>query len=750
MGSTAKLIFGSILAISVVFMFLIFKMQESAQLSLDIKANEATLQAKDQNLAELQQQIDGLSRKISKITALNAIIPKLKQNLKTIEQEKAIYIQQFEDFQAELQSEVTLSDRRLQDLNQLQKELQNSRQQIANSEQDIVILNAEKVALADNILELQGIQSQLMSAVEQLENDVTKLTETVLQKDRVISIYKGKLDAATEEIKLLHVEESSEQLNLKLILDELAVKTALVNKLDTALKISDLSIPADKSENNDSQPPTLDEKTNELIKKLSLENDAMGLALKERDSLLEELQNALTSSQELLAANDSQTEQFQLLNDAKDEENRELQDAARTSEQKMNQLQATLNAKEKELTAAHERTGNIASPLTEKITGLELQLTQAANNYANLEESLTQAGADIQSLLKENKILNDELNSSQTAMGSLNEKTASIQLAFAETAEKYVSLDISHKELKANIQTITEKLDASQNALATKTEQLEALIQTLVDIEEANGDLNTFREVLSSDNQTITAKLDTSQETVVSQNEQITTLKQIVTEFEEKQFEITATAAELRQQLEASNSKIDEIQNLLEKTRSESSIKNSEQEERISRLIKEIGDTRANMEEKTFALEQLTIIANNLLARNDELLAALAASAAQTAVSSPVQVDKPDSDIQLEEEKQMEEPADQVEETGKDRAVESSGQVEEAAKAVKQVQEDIEEQTDEAVEQMQETVEQIETATDELLTESTTQLESTIKEAVIPQAPEEPVAVEATKNATSN
>jgi hypothetical protein len=55
MGTTTKIIFGSVLALSIALMFLIFSMQKSAQLTLDLEGVQNTVQKKEQEIAKISK-----------------------------------------------------------------------------------------------------------------------------------------------------------------------------------------------------------------------------------------------------------------------------------------------------------------------------------------------------------------------------------------------------------------------------------------------------------------------------------------------------------------------------------------------------------------------------------------------------------------------------------------------------------------------------------------------------------------------
>lgn len=532
MGSTAKIVFASFFTICIVGMFLLFSMEKSAQLTLDKEAMQLISEEKDNKMASISDALTAAKATVEEVQTQNQRIPELKNQLETTEKEKLVYIQQLDDFQAELQNQVNLAAQRLSDIRTLQEQQKGDQQTLVD------ISNALATAELQNNELAAGLEITLQD-VEDKALNLQQLTETLIQKDRVIQIYKEKLDKAAEDIQLLHTAGSNEQLNLKLILDELAEKTAVVNDLSKKLEQATMNAMASGSDENVYASTTNEDQI--LIERLSLENDYLGTGIKEQNEVIQELEMNLAAADELLASFDAEIEQLQFLVTEKNTELKALQLEATGSEQELNQLAATLNTRDEEIVAVKEQTMGIAAPLTEKITGLELQLTQASDQYTTLAEELNQSQASLVSLQDEKQILSDELSSAQTALQTSQNK-------LAEFEEKQATL-----------------LDNQSN-----------LEQQIASTDEAKAAL-----VAEIDN---TNTLASEKETVIN-----------------------------------------ELSSQLEEAKNQNLTIASEQEERISRLIDEVA--AAKMVSTEFSEE-----VSNLQARNEELLAALAAKEEQPQV----------------------------------------------------------------------------------------------------------------------
>ncbi len=141
MGTTPKIIFGSILAISIVVMFLAFSMQKSAQLTLDIEDVKQTVQKKEQKIAAIQQNLAETQASVESAKAKSAVIPELENSIAAAEQEKIRYMQQLDELQeqikkadAELQDQLKEADAHLSEYSRLQEEFKSHQLMLAETE----------------------------------------------------------------------------------------------------------------------------------------------------------------------------------------------------------------------------------------------------------------------------------------------------------------------------------------------------------------------------------------------------------------------------------------------------------------------------------------------------------------------------------------------------------------------------------------------------------------------------------------
>jgi len=465
--STAKILFVSFITFCILGMLLLFSMQKSAQLSLDMGNMELISKEKENKYTSVNDALQSAEATIEQIKNENARIPQLEHDIKTIEQEKLVYVQQLDDFQNELQNQEDTNKQHLIKISTLQKQQDSDQQSL--------------VALQSQATELTTALEVALTDLEEKTLKIDIFTDTLSKKDRVIQIYKEKLDKAAEDIVLLETSDSNEQLNLVLILDELAQKTALAKDLENKLITA----------NNEAIAAGIDSSTiisvntenQTLVDKLTLENDYLTTGMKELSATIKVLETKKAAMDELVASLTSEIEQLELLVTDKDKALAALQHDVDKYAQQINQLSVTISAREDEVLAVKKQAQGIAAPLTEKITGLELQVTQAANQFAGLTDELSESQSGLNSIEEEKQLIVDELRSTKIALES-------IQNQLGETEKNQTALQ--------------ESISMLEQQLAAKDESIETITVAL-----------TTATALATDNETFAAGL----------NEQLTTAK---------------------------------------------------------------------------------------------------------------------------------------------------------------------------------------------------------------------------------
>jgi len=491
MNSNGKIIFGGFIAVSAVVVLLLFSMQNSAQLKLDIEDVKHTVAEKEAAIDAINSELKIAQSKTSTAEVKNQLIPELRSSLETTEQEKLVYIQQLDDFQAELQKQVNIAEKRLSEISSLQKQQEEHQQLLAERKETITTVDQQKTEL----------NTALMSTLAELElqkHALEQTLDTLGQKDRVIQIYKEKLDKSAEEIMMLHTVDSSEQLNLKLVLDELASKNQFVQNLPSNCKPSD-DPAAEKAETPEAKTPAVlsNETDQALIQKLSLANDNLDTELKTQQETIADLQSKIAASDELSSSYATESEQLLLTGKAREDEIRLLKHKINGLEASLTAINDTIANKEQAVKAAREQTQGIAAPLTEKISGLELQLSQLANRQAAVTNELSESRATITTLQNDKQIISDELNSAKTALATLQEqadklvaelKTANAALEAQQSQATKVNETLKSKrialseESKSN-KKLRKEISTLKHSLALSSDDVTRLTNVLASFE---------------------------------------------------------------------------------------------------------------------------------------------------------------------------------------------------------------------------------------------------------------------------
>jgi chromosome segregation ATPase len=224
MGITTKIVYGSLLTISIILLFLIFSMQNSAQLAEDMESIEQSLHQKDQKVAAIQQQLEAAVAAMANAESKSTVIPELKSSIEASEKEKLVYVQQLDELQEQLQEQLGKADKQLSELERLQDKY--NQQEILLAEKEKAQHSAE-MQTAKNAEQLKIVQKTL----SQREKQISQFDATLGGKDLLIKSIKEEMKQTTEEISLLQSTLAENHLNLNIVLDELGLKNHAVKQL---------------------------------------------------------------------------------------------------------------------------------------------------------------------------------------------------------------------------------------------------------------------------------------------------------------------------------------------------------------------------------------------------------------------------------------------------------------------------------------------------------------------------------------
>ena len=256
-----NIIYSCIIALLVLFMFLLFSMQKSAQLKLDLQHAQETLEKKD---LVLQETVSSAQRDKDKTKE----IPILTNNITALESEINTYKKQLELLQRVYQQQKSLSEERSAELQALHSKIEAQQQFLTESERS-------KLTSEEKTSELSSALSESKELITNKEEQLNQLTAALEEKSTAITALSEKLASTQKALHLSETAKATNEMNLSLVLDELKNKSSAAGGTDS-LAITDQTDSSSKTEMN------LTLILDELVQRTQLANE-----LQERIKLLE-------------------------------------------------------------------------------------------------------------------------------------------------------------------------------------------------------------------------------------------------------------------------------------------------------------------------------------------------------------------------------------------------------------------------------------------------------------------------------
>ncbi len=515
MGSTAKIIYSSVLAILIVSLFLIFYMQKSAQLVLDQQDTLHTIEKKELLLTNIQQELKEVTTQAD--NASKTVIPTLTSNLAAVEKEKDLLDQQRNELQERLSKQLADADKQLAEFKQLQEEYQ---------KQQALLLEAtnQKAALEAKTQNITANLNSSQELLDQKEEHLQQLNAAIHEKDQAIAFYSKKLEVTQEIITLAETENATRTMNLSLVLDELALKTRLVAKLQEQIgqdsgktvvsgsqqpnAVSEISALIDKmnQETAVSTPaPADDELSNAIARINEIEqlNATLQSNINEQSARIQILLSDLQYNETSFISLQEELAKQQIDNDILNEELTTLQSVEEEAGNALTQLQILLTDRENELQQTVQQSQEIIMALTDKASDFELQLTEAA--------TLSATNSDEQQAA--NNSLTEELVQAQSALDESGTTLLQNQHQFDELKAQYAELQVLIDE-----QNVVK--DAAQSEFDTQLSASATALQTAVEESDTlKKEIEQFSATVEEKDTTIgnlTAELQTSKEQVAA------------------------------------------------------------------------------------------------------------------------------------------------------------------------------------------------------------------------------------------
>ncbi len=570
MGNTSKIIYSSVLAILVVSLFLIFYMQKSAQLVLDKKAIEQTVIKNEQTIATIQQTLDETTALVEstkkKNSEISNTLPELTNSIATLETEKAGLVQNLKELQGKLEEQLAIANKELAKFNQLSKQSEEQQSQLA-------IAETQNITASENLNATQATLDNKKEALQQL-------TAELKEKNQAITFYSEKLEASADILRIAETAHATKAMNLTLVLDELAVKTKLLARLQD--KIAQLSgnpaysEPPSSSQNNSSivsEVNALIEQMNRdnatsrnkklpqamiQIKELEINNSTLQANINEQSARIQGLLGELQNKEQAFTSEQAKHQQQQIDNHALNEELEKLRIIEVEANQALAQMKAFLTDKENELAQNITQNEENNAALTEKITALELQIREAMESNSALTENITKKETNLNELQTTNESLNSELvpakSALENALAELTQLTAEMEttkLTLQESSQENSSLSAKAAE------TLTELTQAKEQAeilTAQFSELQENSAQQAQEIISLQDSFDTQTTAITTAKSELDVKIASAEISLHIAQEESNTLKEQLDASMAAVTEKDAAIQELTTQVTADNS----------------------------------------------------------------------------------------------------------------------------------------------------------------------------------------------------
>ncbi len=637
MGSTAKIVYSSILTILIISLFLIFYMQKSAQLALDKQDIQQTVEKKEQLISEIQQTLKETTLSAENARKKNDLIPELSNTITAIEKEKALYQQQVKDLHEQLNKQLDDASKRMVEFTTLQKQFDEQQKQLASAEK-------EKVALEAEIHEITRHLKTSQNSLEHKDARLKMLAAALKEKDEAIALYKEQLEASTETIRHSRSANNTKAMNLSLVLDELARKTQQVVDLQEQLEqlsgttgqpgasattqrptdaaLAEISALIEKM--NQQPTPAEDGRLAAAITKiqeLELSNTTLQSQINEQSAHLQDLLNDLQVSENSNAENQEKLLLLQTDNQFLSDELNKLHHMKEEAGQTLTELQILLTDKDQEIENIIIQNQEVTAQLTENLSSLEQQLKEASEQNALLTENSTHSETTLAELQAVNDSLSKELEPAKSALGE-------VQLALSQAREEIETLSTQQtdtdKQHAQQVESLQSLLDQQTAATETAVKHSTDLQKEIDQISSTLAEKDATIQQLTSQ---ITANDGAEKEQKIAQLVADLTAAKALSDSQIKEHtalvsQKDATIQNLTDQLSTNNEQLASLQTALDEAKAQQSNEtdtSTVQQQEIERLTEEAATAKAAADEQTALIESIKEQVTALKDANKEL-----------------------------------------------------------------------------------------------------------------------------------
>ncbi|HIQ36667.1 MAG TPA: hypothetical protein EYH36_01535, partial [Desulfocapsa sulfexigens] len=652
MSTKFNIIYGSFLALLVITMFWVFSMEKSAQLALDIKDVQHTVEKKDQVIASLQQTLKETEALAKNVTDKNRVIPKLTKNIAILEEEIVAYRQTLEEektaYKQQLEKKNTAYKQQLEEkntaykqhLNSLKGELQILQTQIDDRstelqtlkkeyiEQQQVLAQTEKAKLSSKAKtsELAEALTASQELLNQKEEQLNQLTAALEEKASSIELYNNKLQATEELLSLSESKNAINAMNISLILDELRGKSPL----STGKGIQSAT---GQSGSSATTKMNLTLILDELIQKTQLAN-----ALQNKINLLATKGSQSGASQQSQQSIEETSELFKATNAAITMNMSLILDELLAKTQLADELQAQINilkgAKEKstppskvtavtELQALMKKMGRkqvSLSRVEKQLLEANSQIQELKTSQETLQSNVDDQNALIQTLLT-------DLQSKEDLLSSANDKLKQQHLNNQATTDELDKLRIETKEANQKLAELQKSIENKDLELETTVKQAHSIAAPLkekvtslelqlADALKTNVTLADEKNILNQEFISVKSSLEKALTQVALLTTGIESAKTALQHEEDTRLSLTSEAEGTKLALKQAQEKYTSLSNKFAELEADLTNKTLLQAEQITSLEQQLVKTNV-----TFADEKSALIAQlaELQSTNDSL-----------------------------------------------------------------------------------------------------------------------------------
>ncbi len=636
MGNTTKIIYGGALAVAIVLMFLIFSMSNSKQLKVDVQNSEQLLQQKVKEIEALQQQLKTTMATAESAKIDNGVILELKTAIDSGEKEKQAYMQQIGELQASLQTHRESEENHIAELTTLQKQL----------------TEREKAKKAADT-QLGQITEKLSSVQEvlgQRDEEISQLVASVEQKTRAIKFHKENFGETTEEITLLKSNAATELLNQTLILDELVVKSQIIEELNSRLKKLGGStvLPEELASALNEESPTSDKEIAALVGQLNDDNstvtlqneiaayaeelsnkedellaareefnqyktthqdnlfdaitkiealhstkETLDITINEQDTLIQKMTADVQKKDTLISSGQEEIVQLQADNQGLKDKVKELSLSEAASQEEVIQLQANLTDKQNEITAVKEKSNAMAAPLFDARTKIE--------DLNSTNESFTITLKDKDTLIQ---TLNDQIQKKDALISSDQAEMEKLQAANQKLQEEHKKQLLTEADNQKELSQLKTDLTAKQTEIETVKEQSNALALPLTEkienLEQQLTEASTKSTALEAELSTTTASIDSLKKDKETLSVELSTAKAALEEARQQTTEMNNALEETKASLLQEENTRQALTTDMEPVKlalAQSEEKNDDLNSQYRNLEKQLADLQASREQ---------------------------------------------------------------------------------------------------------------------------------------------------------